>query len=131
MVNDFEYIGLFLTPSSRESLMGSIPSIVGQRVFLDHCTLLHKSNIADPMAESVLGCFEEHQGEEFCITITHIGWNEKALAFRCCPSWLPYVNKQPHITIATFGNGKPVNSNSITMWIKLEKFIVKATLEKR
>lgn len=128
---DFEYIGLFLTPESREFLLGLIPEMRGQRIFLDHCTLLHRSNLTNPMADLVLSAYEGNAGHEFVINITHIGWNDKALAFKCQPSWLPCVNKQPHITIATFGDGKPVDSNSITEWLKLENIRVRGTLEKR
>lgn len=131
MMKDFEYIGLFLTPSSRKALLKTVPELVGQRIFLDHCTLLHRSKMDNPMAEAVLRAFENNEGNTFNISITHVGWNSKAVAFRCHPSWLPCTNKNPHITIATFEGGKPVDSNSITTWLELKTIIVQATLEKR
>ena len=53
------------------------------------------------------------------------------MAFRVDEKSVVCVNDIPHITIATFRGGKPVDSNEITNWKDIEPIIVTVKLEKR
>lgn len=53
--------------------------------------------------------------------ITHIGVSRNAMAFKVKGIENLCANDIPHITIATFDNGKPVDSNNIKSWFPLEK----------
>ena len=127
---EFEYIGLFLTKESRNKLLDLLPPFEG-KMYLDHCTLLHKSQNGKAKAETIMRAFEFHGGKKFLVNIVAIGWNDKAMAFKCVPSWLSCMNKTPHITIRTFSDGNPVDSNAIEKWIDIIPVIVEANLDKR
>ena len=70
---------------------------------------------------------------KFHITIIGIGISDKAMAFKFRRSGIvtPCKNKIPHITICTFNNGKPVDSNKITEWYDLDEQITIQTILKR
>ena len=53
------------------------------------------------------------------------------MAFKVNIFPLVSVNKIPHITICTFNDGKPVDSNMITEWKDIEPITVEVKLEKR
>ena len=65
--------------------------------------------------------FENFIGETYEVTVTHIGFNQKAMAFKVeLPDGFPcFIHKTYHITIATFHRAKPVESNNIINWHKL------------
>lgn len=70
-------------------------------------------------------------GQIVNLTITEIGISRNAMAFKVTGKDLICVNDIPHITIATFDNGKPVDSNNIKSWFPLEKPIeIVGTLKK-
>lgn len=101
--------------------------------YLDHCTLLHKSQrtshflLEDTLSTALImyGSIIES------IKIDGIGISDKAMAFRVVyPSNL-CANKIPHITICTSNGGKPVDSNYITEWKDIEPITVEVKLEKR
>lgn len=129
-MENFEYIGLFLDEERRKKLTEYLPPISG-RLYLDHCTLLHKSQISHKQSEKIIDLYKDYEGHTVHIELTHIGWNDKAMAFKVHPLWIPCANEAPHITICTFGNGKPVDSNTIEKWIEIKPIIIGATLEKR
>lgn len=56
-------------------------------------------------------------GIELAGRIIAVGYNDRAMAFRVEFPGVPMSNKTPHITIATFDGGKPVDSNKIETWI--------------
>lgn len=129
-MDNFEYIGLFLTNESRNKLLDLLPPF-NSKVYLDHCTLLHRSQENRAKASDVKRAFEFYKGKRFYINVTAIGWNDKAMAFKCIPAWIPCVNKTPHITICTFGSGTPVDSNTIEKWINIEPVTIETNLEQR
>lgn len=136
MVNNFQYIGLFLTHESKEILKHYLQEnfsykINYDKLFLDHCTILHHSQIDNKNAIRCLDRYikDNEKSIKETIIINKIGWNNKAMAFGCIIN-VPCVNSQPHITICTFGDGKPVESNSITNWIDIKPIKVKAVMNK-
>lgn len=136
-MKDFEYYGLFLTEESKAELKTwlinsnyQLEILNSEREYLDHCTLLHKSQLV--WDNSNLHDFLLHiVGEEFRIWVNGIGISDKALAFRVEIFPLKSANITPHITICTFNGGKPVDSNNITEWKDIKPIIVETKLEKR
>lgn len=136
-MKDFEYYGLFLTEESKAELKTwlinsnyQLEILNSEREYLDHCTLLHKSQLV--WDNSNLHDFLLHiVGEEFRIRVNGIGISDKALAFRVEIFPLKSANITPHITICTFNGGKPVDSNNITEWKDIEPIIIETKLEKR
>lgn len=115
------------------------------RVYLDHCTLLHiaqydKNSFTDNLIKSRLDLALADNRVKANLNITHIGISDKAVAFKVslqdsefdmCSLTLLCANKIPHITICTFNDGKPVDSNYITKWYDLDEPIEIETTLKR
>lgn len=136
-MNNFHYFGLFLDTDTKNRLMDiltdnidyNIALGVADRIFIDHCTLLHVSQLHgnSEIYNYLKGCV----GKEFQIVINGVGISDKAMAFRVDKKSVVCVNDIPHITIATFRKGKPVDSNEITNWKNIEPIIITVKLEKR
>lgn len=136
-MKDYQYYGLFLSTVVKNKLMNTLVSNPSydtllnkaERTFIDHCTLMHISQREEQL-ETILN---NSLNETFCIAITGVGISDKAIAFRVkkCGIVALCKNKTPHITIATFNGGKPVDSNKITNWEYIEPIIIDVKLEKR
>ena len=87
----------------------------GWKIFAHHMTI----NYGKGLPEHLKGDL----GQDFLITATEIGISDMAVAVRVVGYYSD--NDIPHITIAvnTSGGGKPVMSNKITNWRKLENYI--------
>lgn len=140
--DDFIYFGLFLTDKSKEELMKVANEMVPKQmtevtnIYLEHITLLHKNDKHHFKLQ--IYCllnhmFEDFVGQTYEVAITHIGFNQKAMAFKVeLPDGFPcFIYKTYHITIGTFNNAKPVESNNITNWHKLYKPIGVTTILKK
>lgn len=136
-MNNFHYFGLFLDTDTKNRLMDiltdnidyNIALNVADKIFIDHCTLLHVSQLHGN--SEIYNYLKGYVGEKFQIVINGVGISDKAMAFRVDEKSVVCVNDIPHITIATFGGGKPVDSNEITNWKDIEPIIVTVKLEKR
>lgn len=136
-MKDYQYYGLFLNTSVKDKLMNILVSNssyntllkTANKIFIDHCTLMHISQREEQL-ETIL---DNNLGEQFCVAITGVGISDKAIAFRVkkCGIVALCKNVTPHITIATFNGGKPVDSNKITNWQYIEPIIIDVRLEKR
>ena len=137
MDENFIYWGLFLEDIEKEKLISFLKEKYGVlknkdiNIYLDHCTLFFKTDYKEnkDIYHFLKKEFEDNFSKKYPIKITKIGWSDKVCAFGCEVS-LPCVNKQPHITICTFGNAKPVESNNIIYWEELESFVIVGTLNK-
>lgn len=137
-MDNFHYFGLFLDTNTKNKLMNiltdnidyNIALNVADKIFIDHCTLLHVSQLHGN--SEVFNDLNNKLGENIQIKIEGIGISDKAMAFKVVlPKNVYSINKTPHITICTFNGGKPVESNNITKWFLLEEPIqVKTTLKK-
>lgn len=157
----WQYYGLFLTKDSRIKLLDFLRSnkcpiqvtlaiyyimlAKINRVYLDHCTLLHiaqydKNSFTDNLIKSRLDLALADNRVKANLNITHIGISDKAVAFKVslqdsefdmCSLTLLCANKIPHITICTFNDCKPVNSNNITKWYDLNEPISIETILKK
>jgi hypothetical protein len=140
MEKDYEYIGLFLTKRSKALLnywlSHKCPEIVYEKydwdkvtMYLDHCTLLHKSQ-HNPVLEERLLNLIDYMRDTASVTITDIGYSNKALAFKVDLTAFICANKIPHITICTFNGGKPADSNNITEWVEIKPIKVAVYFKK-
>lgn len=137
---DFEYYGLFLTDESKnklkswltknDSLLPSDFDSPENKVYLDHCTLLHKTQLQVDKRKALylkkvldLGMVLFGKDKEVSFEITAIGYNDSCAAFKCDVADLS-LNENPHITIYTTNDGKPKDCNAITNWIPIEKIEV-------
>ena len=104
------------------------------KIFIDHCTLIHRSQVDNcPVIPKYL---QSRIGDDVVLKITSVGFSTKAMAFKVdlynSALRTMCANKVPHITIATFNGGKPVDSNKIVEWTKLyEPIYITAKIDKR
>lgn len=150
-MTDFNYYGLFLTEESKTILENYIRSCKYHEIleelydsadhkYMDHVTLLHHTHTGYKMLKEEL---DKRLGEYFNVTITGVGFNDKTLTFRVSLSSIYRhiedeglvemglcANDIPHITIATYDDGKPVDSNTITEWKYIKPITVLSILKK-
>lgn len=135
-MNNFHYFGLFLDTDTKNRLMDiltdnidyNIALNVADKIFIDHCTLLHASQLHGN--SEIYNYLKGYVGEKFQIVINGVGISDKAMAFRVDEKSVVCVNDIPHITIATFREGKPVDSNEITNWEAFGPIVINAELKK-
>lgn len=134
-MKDYQYYGLFLDTDTKNMLMDTLTDNIGialgvtDRIFIDHCTLLHKSQLKGN--EELQSYLESSLGKSMSIRLVAVGISDKAMAFKVEGVDNICANEVPHITIATFRGGNPVDSNEITNWRYIEPIIITAKLEKR
>lgn len=134
-MENYQYYGLFLGTGTKNMLMDNLTGNIGialgaaDRIFIDHCTLLHKSQLKGN--EELQSYLESNLGKSISIRLVAVGTSDKAMAFKVGGVGNICANKVPHITIATFRGGNPVNSNEITNWRDIKPIIVTVKLEKR
>lgn len=148
----WQYYGLFLDTVSRYKLQLFLESSKwdylyeeASRVILTNCTLLHtaqydKNSFTDNLIKSRLDLALADNKVKANLNIPQIGISDKAATFKVslqdsefdmCSLTLLCANKIPHITICTFNDGKPVDSNNITKWYDLNEPIEIETTLKR
>lgn len=136
-MKDYQYYGLFLDIDTKNMLMDTLTDNidynialgVADRIFIDHCTLLHKSQLDSN--ENLQSYLESNLGKSMSIRLVAVGISDKAMAFKVEGVDNICANEVPHITIATFRGGNPVDSNNIVNWKYIEPIIVNTRLEKR
>lgn len=143
-MENWQYYGLFIDKKTRNKLIDILVKYhwigtmnYSSKIYLDHCTLLHKSQIDNPIAHPLMYLLDsliEKENIKYTILVSAIGISDKAMAFRIKffkESNIFSCNLTPHITICTFNDGKPVDSNNITKWDVLDEPIVIETTLKR
>ena len=136
-MKNYLYYGLFLDTDTKNMLMDNLTDNIDigialgvtDRIFIDHCTLLHKSQLKGN--EELQSYLESNLGKSINIRLVAVGISDKAMAFKVEGVDNICANEVPHITIATFRGGNPVDSNEITNWRYIEPIIITAKLEKR
>lgn len=99
------------------------------KIYLDHCTILHHTQDTDNNSNIKLFC-EHCKDVKFNVDLLLVGISDKAMAFKVELHGVPCANDCPHITIATFNGGKPVDSNYITKWKPIYKTKIITTLKR-
>ena len=132
-MKNYQYYGLFLGTDTKNMLMDNLTDNidynVADRILIDHCTLLHKSQLEGN--EKLQSYLESNLGKPISIKLVAVGVSDKAMAFKVEGVDNICANKVPHITIATFRGGNPVDSNKIINWTCIEPVVITAKLEKR
>lgn len=136
-MKDYQYYGLFLDIDTKNMLMNTLTDIidynialgVADRIFIDHCTLLHKSQLDSN--ENLQSYLESKLGKSISIKLVAVGISDKTMAFKVEGVGNICANEVPHITIATFRGGNPVDSNKITNWRYIEPITINVKLEKK
>ena len=136
--DNWQYYGLFLSESTRNSVKNNVKLFKifdinfnnFDKLFIDHCTLLHRSKNT-PINKHILDFCEANLNKTFKIKINGIGNGDKASAYRVDLGNIPCANEVPHITIGTKNGGKPVDSNFINMWLSVDPFEIEVTLLKK
>ena len=142
--DNFIYFGLFLINADNERLTKIANELIpyqmteATNIYLDHITLLHKNDkhqfkFKFQMYHLLNYMFETFIGQTYEITVTHIGFNNKAIAFKVeLPDGFPhFMFKTYHITIGTFHRARPVESNNIVNWHRLYEPITVTTILKK
>jgi hypothetical protein len=111
-----KYIGVLLDGASHRKLLNELASYIPRdwRKYAHHMTV-KLGNKPDEFSDFI----DENIGNDFTLTATEIGISNDAIAVKVV-SDVPSKNKIPHITIAVPPNGKPVNSNYIANWKRLD-----------
>lgn len=134
-MKEYLYYGLKVTEADRQKLMEWLQNSDYDYLFeecsnvlIDHCTLMHRSQHDDATADFLDWRINAMQP----IYINGIGWNDKAIAFRVVKTNITNLcmNEIPHITIGTYGKGKPVDSNTITNWKSINPIMITTIIEK-
>lgn len=136
-MENYQYYGLFLGTDTKNMLMDNLTDNidynialgVADRIFIDHCTLLHKSQLEGN--EELQSYLESNLGKPISIKLVAVGVSDKAMAFKVEEVDNICANEVPHIAIATFRGGNPVDSNRIIYWKNIEPIIVNTRLRKR
>ena len=131
-MKNYQYYGLFLDIDTKNMLMDNLTDNidynVADRIFIDHCTLLHKSQLEGN--EKLQSYLESNLGKPISIKLVAIGVSDKAMAFKVEGVDNICANEVPHITIATFRGGNPVDSNRIINWRCIEPTVDNTRLRK-
>lgn len=127
MENNWIYFGIFFDDAEKKTLierakeMGIIPQ--GWTIYCDHMTIVFN----DRSGKQNVSHLEESLGKREILTISKIGISNRAIAFGV--EFLT-SNRQAHITISIIPGGKPVESNNIQNWIKLNtQFSIEGRLD--
>ena len=131
-MKNYQYYGLFLDIDTKNMLMDNLTDNidynVADRIFIDHCTLLHKSQLEGN--EKLQSYLESNLGKPISIKLVAVGVSDKAMAFKVEGVDNICANEVPHITSATCRGGNPVDSNRIINWRCIEPIIVNTRLRK-
>ena len=128
-LSTFIYAGLFLNNEEKEKLIKAIPNLnillpSNHTIYCDHLTLLFKNDIYTNKGQEILDFISNtKENASIKIIIDAIGCSDKAFAFfakktNFLNSYC--MNENPHITLATYNGGKPVDSNKINNFIALD-----------
>lgn len=149
---DYWYYQLKVVDSKDKEILKSIYNILKDKIsykneefgdgkiYIDHCTILHV-NDSNKSIEQSLELMMSTFGDVYIdLNINAIGVhlfkNGRVFAFRCSfnskKSFHELLGRTPHITIATFGDCKPFDSNSIKddEWHDIDSITIRCKLSK-
>ena len=129
-----KYISLDLTPECRSEIMDCIPPLHcfqnschtnnASEVLLKGVVLLRDAHINDEdmkdLATDLANKYEEYEGKSFKITLTHIGWDDCVMAFKCANDLVGIEPDRQILVISTYNYHNPKEAKSISKWIELK-----------
>lgn len=138
MNTNFEYYGFFINEETKNFLLGLIEEYYNPKfnkvldsasstIYCDHCTLLH---CTQNWAFDLIPTLESLIDKTISIKVDAIGVSNKALAFKLEDIPDICANEIPHITIATYNNGKQKDSNNIDEWYDINSVIIDGKVKK-
>jgi len=112
------YKAAFITKDSRAKLLSELKDKIPDdwRIYAHHMTMLFGKKQNDMIQKYI----DQHIDTEVKLNAIELGISPDAMAVKI-ESDVPTDNKIPHVTIAVPKGGKPVNSNNITNWERLEQ----------
>lgn len=112
-----KFASLVLDNKSKEKLLGAVGHLIpdGWKIFAHHMTINYGSGLPEHLVSDL--------GEIKTIRATAIGMSDVAMAVMV--DGYSSSNKTPHVTIAinVQKGGKPVQSNDINHWTRLDNYI--------
>ena len=109
------YIGIFLDTLTKNLLKQRFSLPEGWMEYCDHMTVVY--NDGSELSKIVKEANKSNMGKRHTLKIVAIGVSEKAIAVKVqLPFGVVCANKIAHITLGTSPEGKPVDSNDITIW---------------
>lgn len=122
------YTGVFLNDSSKRTLLNYAESIITGKIvdnvsyYCDHMTCQFNKDFSQ---EEMSDFVQKYGGRDIELKATHVGMNDR-VACVLVTTDVPSNNERKHITLATFFNGKPFDSNKINEYdfIQLEEPII-------
>lgn len=147
-MDKWQYYGLFLDKDTRDKLISFLKNSKWDylfeelsKVYLDHCTLLHQVHLKGDIHKSIciknwLDYLLKSDNIQTKLLLSHVGYSDKAMAFKVMsyPKDMNIckicLNETPHITIGTYKDGKPVDSNNITEWYEIKPIKITVNLKR-
>lgn len=122
------YIGVFLDNASKDILKEHYSIPEGWKEYCTHMTVVF--NDGSKFAEVVRSANIRNMDKQFSLEVVAVGISEKAMAVKVnLPKGIVCANKIPHITLGVSLDGKPVDSNAITIWNTIEPFRLRGEMK--
>lgn len=130
MDKNWIYYGVFFSNTTRDFLIRKAKELIDIQenwtLYGDHMTIVF--NDGSERKQEVANALDNVLGYEQQLRIISIGISDEAIAFEV--NNYETQNEHSHITIAVAPGSKPVNSNNITEWLKIDGFYVTGKINK-
>lgn len=116
------YCGVFITPELADYLESTLKlneiAPEGWKRYLHHMTLAFNEKTGG--SQYIFDSYKDRFGRTVPMVVDSIGVSDKAIAIGIKYKGGECQNDRPHITAYVSPNGKPVDSNKIKVWNKVE-----------
>ena len=139
---------LSLTHESRLMLLDYLPNLhafqnalhycTQSSVYLDEVVLVKENDVNNDehgeLAEALIEKYKEYINEgktKFNVTLTHIGWDECVVAFKCNNELIGINPNKQLLVASTYEYHSRKEANKITHWIEIKPIELEAELKCR
>ena len=130
MDKNWLYYGVFFSNTTRDFLIRKAKELIDIQenwtLYGDHMTIVF--NDGSERKQEVANALDNVLGYEQQLRIISIGISDETIAFEV--NNYETQNEHSHITIAVAPGSKPVKSNNITEWLKIDGFYVTGKIDK-